>query len=93
LNSSNPVKHRRNPILELLYELVILQVGNIKLEPILLGDKGMTAGIESTYLRIVIPCIKGYVEISEVWCNGCLATAPANMPVRCNGLYSLLFNH
>jgi hypothetical protein len=54
LNSSNPVKHRRNPILELFYdELVILQVGSIKLEPILLGDKGMTAGIESTYLRIV----------------------------------------
>ncbi|WVZ78219.1 hypothetical protein U9M48_025968 [Paspalum notatum var. saurae] len=77
LSSSNPVKHRRNSILELVCELVILEVRSLKPEPILLCDKGITAWIKARYLGIVVPVIEGYVEGNEVWCNRCLATAHA----------------
>jgi len=77
LISRNPVKHRRNSILELVCEVVTLEIRSVKLEPILLSDEGITAWVEVTDLRITVPSIEGNVDGSEVWCNGCLTTAHA----------------
>jgi hypothetical protein len=79
--SSNPVKHSRDPVAELLCESVALEIGSLEPEPILLSDKSVAAWIEATHPRIVESSIECYVGGTEVRCNGCLATAhPGALP-------------